>query len=99
MIKEKRSARPNSEQPSNVDALSPLLQDKGALRAEYRKRQTPFTFLKKIHPADEQKYTEEGWQVHHRGKTLLRLKRPKSHNDELEDRAWCLFYRMGYPEL
>jgi DGQHR domain-containing protein len=78
--------------------LSPLLQSKGALKAQYRKRQSQYVFIK-IHPADEQQYSEQGWEIHKRGKKSLSLKRPKSHDNALEDHAWCLFYRMGYPEI
>lgn len=78
--------------------LVPLLQTKGALLAEYRKRRNPFAFLT-AHPADEAKYLAEGWAIHRRGKRAFRLKRAKAHDDALEDRVWCLFYRMGYPEI
>ena len=76
------------------DALVPMLQNKGALIAEYRKRNSAYSFLT-VHPADEEAHAALGWEVHRRGKKQLRLRRPKSHDRALEDRAWCLFYRMG----
>lgn len=83
---------------SHGSLLVPVVRTKGALQAEYRKRRNPFTFLT-IHPADEGRYVAEGWLVHRRGKTAVRLKRDKPHDVALEDRVWCLFYRMGYPEI
>jgi len=52
-----------------------------------------------IHPADQQKYEDDGWEVYKGGNQKVRMKRLKSHNVFLEDQVWCLFYRMGYPEL
>jgi len=58
------------------------------------------TFIyESIHPADIEKYEAEGWIVHKESKTRVRVKRPKTHDRLLEDQVWCLFYRMGYPEL
>lgn len=80
------------------DSLRPLIQEKKKLVAEYRKCASPYTFLT-VHPADESEYLSQGWQIHRRRKRKLRLQRPKTHDRALEDRAWCLFYRMGYPEI
>lgn len=96
MTRERQTSK--SDQSDSSDTLSPLLQTPGALKAEYRKRQSPNIF-ENVHPADEQKYLEQGWQVHRRGTKRLRMKCAKPHSNALEDRAWCLFYRMGYPEV
>ena len=77
MAKEKKAFQSESDKSDSKDALSPLLQVKGALRAEYRKRQRPNVFLN-VHPADEQMHIDQGWEVDRRGKKRVRLKRLKS---------------------
>lgn len=94
----KKSRKPQQKDIKSTDPLYPVLQNKGALRAEYRKRQTPDMFLR-VHLADEQEYVNQGWEPVRKKKKSVRMKRPKSHDVALEDRTWCLFYRMGYPEL
>ena len=96
MAREKQTSK--SGQSDSSDTLSPLLQTSGALKAEYRKRQSQYVF-RNIHPADEQVHIDQGWEVDRPGKKRTRLKRLKLHGDDLEDRAWCLFYRMGYLEI
>lgn len=78
--------------------LSPLIDDERALVREHRNRKNTFSF-KSIHPADVQENEENGWIVHRPGKRITRIKRKKSHDKWLEDRAWCLMYSMGYRTL
>jgi DNA sulfur modification protein DndB len=94
----RRGKETPANQPAVSDAVTALLQTKGALTAEYRKRNSSHAFLT-IHPADEAQHVAQGWEVHRRGKKRLRMRRLKDHDRSLEDRAWCLFYRMGYPEI
>lgn len=42
---------------------------------------------------------DEGWQVHRQGKSAVRLSRPKAKSVSLEDRVWCLLYRLGFTHL
>ena len=42
---------------------------------------------------------DEGWKVHRRGKSAVRLSRPKAQSVSLEDRVWCLLYRLGFTHL
>jgi len=80
------------------DNLFPLIKDKAHLKSTYAKRRDSYVYLS-IHPADQQKYEDDGWEVHKGGNKKVRIKRLKSHNVLLEDQVWCLFYRMGYPHL
>ena len=41
----------------------------------------------------------DGWAVVRIHKTCARLAKPKSHDVLLEDRVWCLLYRMGFGHL
>ena len=78
--------------------LSPLVDDKKSLVREYRNRKSIFTF-KRVHPADVGENEEKGWILDRPGKRVARLKKEKSHDKLLEDRAWCLLYSMGYKTL
>lgn len=78
--------------------LSPLLTEKSERVAAYKKRRDAY-YYESIHPADLQEYETEGWEIHRESKTRVRMKRLKTHDKLLEDQTWCLFYRMGYPEI
>jgi len=55
--------------------------------------------VQSVHTADVPKYEVDGWTVQREGSRKVRIKKPKNYDAMLEDQAWCLFYRMGYPEL
>lgn len=78
--------------------LSPLISEEKPLRSAARRRKSRFEF-KTAHHADVESEEQAGWEVQKVNKTSTRLKRPKSHAQYLEDRAWSLFYSMGYPIL
>lgn len=42
---------------------------------------------------------DDGWTVERKSKTSARLTKQKSHDVILEDRVWCLLYRMGFTQL
>ena len=88
----------NSKQDPNQDNLFPLIVDRSLLKSTYAKRRDQYIY-QSIHPADQIKYEDDGWEVHKGGNKKVRMKRLKPHNIFLEDQVWCLFYRMGYPEL
>jgi DGQHR domain-containing protein len=77
--------------------LSPLL-DGDASRLEFRRRRDDHDYAK-IPQEDEKKYLSSGWTIHKKLQSHLWIKRPKSVEVLLEDRVWCLFYRMGYPRI
>jgi DGQHR domain-containing protein len=52
-----------------------------------------------VHTADVAEMEAKGWQIVRVGKRQTRLKRAKSHARALEDRIWCMLYRMGYTHL
>lgn len=74
------------------------LVERSAASAIYRKRLSEFDF-EKVHPADVAEWEEKGWEFAARGKKRHKVRRPKSHHRMLEDRAWCLLFRMGYQDL
>lgn len=79
-------------------ALSPLLNSKPEKLAAYKKRNDQYVY-ESILPSDTEKYETSGWTLHKESKTRVRVKRLKQHKQALDDQVWCLFYRMGYPEL
>lgn len=79
-------------------APSPLLTIKTERLASYTKRKDQYLY-ESIPPSDTEKYEAAGWILHKESKTRVRMKRFKQHNQSLLDQVWCLFYRMGYPEL
>jgi len=68
------------------------------LQTMYARKRDTYIY-KKVHPADQEKAEADGWIVHKEGSNTVRMKRLKSHDKLLEDQAWCLFYRMRYPEI
>lgn len=96
MKKSKPISAPGQDTPKVL--LDPLLVEKSDRLASYKKRNDDY-YYESIHPADLQEYESEGWEIHRESKTRVRMKRHKNHDRLLEDQIWCLFYRMGYPEL
>src|SRR5579864_84379 len=41
----------------------------------------------------------EGWEIDKKNKKSVRLRKPKPHDELLEDRLWTLMYRMHFPLL
>lgn len=78
--------------------LAPLLNTKPGRQREYAHRKEGFN-QQGIHPADVQQYEADGWTVFREGSKRVRIRKPKRYDALLEDQVWCLFYRMGYPEL
>lgn len=74
-----------------------LLDTSGARMSEYRARNSAVNYLS-VHSADEAEKIEKGWHLVRKGKRQSRLKQAKPLSQMLEDRAWCLLYRMGYTD-
>jgi DNA sulfur modification protein DndB len=66
----------------------------GLARARARDYET-----KTVNPALVEHLVADGWSVDKRNKKSVRLRKPKSHGSQLEDRVWTLFYRMQFPLL
>lgn len=80
------------------DILSPLLSDTKDRAAEFRVRSKANVF-RSVHPFAVPQLVEKGWEVQKVGKRTTQLKKPKTHDQKLEDRVWCLLYKMGYEKL
>ena len=78
--------------------FAPILTEDNGLNTQFHKRRQSVSW-KSVHPADVLEEESKGWVVQRHYKRSTRLKRQKGHNVMLEDRVWCLMYRMGYPAL
>jgi DGQHR domain-containing protein len=78
--------------------LNPILSDPTSLASEYRKRRNDYE-TKAVSRKRVEEYLEKGWIHDRKLKTKVRLKKLKGFDERLENRAWCLFYKMGYPEM
>ena len=85
------------KKPEPVGALNPLLED-DALRSTFRRRKDEYEYYKALFD-EEKELLKDNWLLHKRTQSHLWLKRAKSAEVLLEDRIWCLFYRMGYPRI
>ncbi len=54
---------------------------------------------KTVHPKTVDDYLPKGWTEDKPNKKSVRLRKPKSLADRLEDRVWSLMYRLGFPLL
>lgn len=75
-----------------------ILTDATERTSAFRSRNSKFE-TKSVHPADVAEFQAKGWELSRGGKRKSQIRRPKSHNQQLEDRAWVLLYRMGYSHL
>lgn len=83
---------------NNNRLLHPILSESSTLAAEYRKRKKTF-ITKAVSRKRVESYLEKGWEYDRRLKKTTRLKMAKSIDEQLENKVWCLFHDMGYPEM
>jgi len=75
----------------NIEAIESL---KSLARARSKDYET-----KTIHPSFVEEFTAQGWIIDKKNRKSIRLKKRKSHQISLEDRAWTLLYKMGFSYL
>jgi len=86
------------DQKTESSLLSPLLNDEKAIVSLSHKKSNQYIF-KNIHKADLEDEVANGWELSRENKKSIKVKKLKSHDMLLEDRVWCLFQKMGYPEI
>lgn len=82
----------------NGSLLTPLLTTEAARKAEYRKRNSKFV-TKSVNPQEKEEYLLKSWIIQREGRRSVRIKRAKKHDEKLEDRVWCLLYKLGYENI
>jgi hypothetical protein len=83
---------------SGADGALETILEGDALRTAFRRRRDRFEYSN-ASPKDEKDLTQIGWSVHKRTQSNVWMKKEKSPEALLEDRVWCLLYKMGYPRL
>jgi len=83
---------------NNSQILHPILNEPSDLVREYRKRNKGY-IIKPVSPKNVEKYYEDGWEYDRRLKKKIRIKKLKGFDERLENKVWCLFYKMGYYEM
>lgn len=78
--------------------LAELLTDRATLDSEFRRRREQFDKTSVSLPKVDD-LLAEGWEKEKKLKKRMRLRRPKDHDERLENRFWCLLHKLGYPEL
>lgn len=76
----------------------PLLDNERELRSEYRRRNSMWE-SKAISNVDEASHIEDGWIIHRRLKTKIKLQKERILKERLENKWWVLLYKMGYQEM
>lgn len=79
-------------------ALPNLAQDRAARIAEFKKRNRRFD-LKRVSSGEFETYFAAGWEIDKELKLSTRIRRPKRHDEVLENQVWILLYRLGYATL
>jgi len=89
---------PIRKNPLDEPLLSTLLTEKSSIRSAYGRRKEIHSF-QSIDSDLLLQYLGDGWEIHKEGARRTRIKKEKTLQSQLEDRVWCLFYRLGYLEL
>lgn len=80
---------------ANEVFLGTLISDRKAQTAAFRQRNSQYDYTS-VSVGEVEGMQAKGWEIQRLGKSKCRLRREKNHNERLEDRLWCLLYRMGY---
>lgn len=87
----KRLLHPLLIDPSDPNMPSPLTK-------EFRKRNKVYDY-KSVSKKHIEDYLNKGWEYDRKLKKKTRIKQMKGFDEQLENEVWCLFYKMGYPEM
>lgn len=75
-----------------------LLDTEQDLRNEYRRRNSLWD-TKSVPLAQESGALVDGWTIHRKLKTTIKLQKERALKTRLENKWWILLYRMGYQEM
>ena len=72
--------------------------DLAEAKREHTDRSRPYEH-RSVPTAEAEILLHQGWSEHRRFKTCIHMRRPRSHDNLLENRVWCLLYTLGYSEI
>ena len=78
--------------------LKEICKDHGKLQREAAKRRKAFK-EESVSIALLEEYIADGWELDRELKKKVKLRRPFSHDERLENKVWYLAYLLGYPEI
>ena len=85
--------------PESESPLDPLLDNETELRREYRRRNSIWDVRAANSIEEEAALIQQGWSLHRRLKTVVKLQKERSIDERLENKWWVLLYKMGYTEM
>ena len=83
---------------SDTKWLNEICKDHGRLQREAAKRRKVFK-EESVPKAMLDEYIADGWEIDRELKLKVKLRRPFSHDERLENKVWHLAYLLGYPEI
>lgn len=79
-------------------ALEPLSKTQGELTSEFRRRRKEYEFCSVL-AAKQEELEKDGWEYAKKTRKRVRMRKRKALDERLENKFWCLLYRMGYPAM
>jgi DNA sulfur modification protein DndB len=83
---------------NSKELIANLLSEPTERLSSYRLRNSEFN-KRSVHVVDVPDWVSKGWTIVREGKRQSQIKQKKPLHQQLEDRSWCLLYRMGYERL
>ncbi|NDV60969.1 DGQHR domain-containing protein [Puniceicoccales bacterium CK1056] len=82
----------------DAEWLKPIVSDSNKLKREAARRRKPHQ-QDSVAKSVLQAYLDEGWEEDIPLKIKVRIKKPWTHDEKLENFSWYLMYLLGYPEI
>lgn len=80
------------------DSLGPLLVGPKPIGREATRRKKDYKH-ESVNKLLLQEYLDNGWELHAELSKTVQMKKPRKHDELIENQVWRAFYLMGYPEL
>lgn len=86
------------DQLMNMKLLNSILSDQKEREREYKLRKNDY-INKSVAHQNVESYVEDGWSFDRKLSTKTRLKKIKPFDERLENKFWCLLFKLGYQDL
>ncbi|ADU61515.1 MAG: hypothetical protein KUA35_07070 [Pseudodesulfovibrio sp.] len=78
--------------------LGPIVSEEIEKKKEYALRKDP-VYFKTVKRTRLDSYLDEGWEYVKKLKTGIKIQKPRSYDEVVENKMWCLLYKMGFNDL